>query len=296
MTAEVVSPEAVAPELALAQPAEIGNDSIASAADQRQEKSALVVVLLDRSLADPNAGDTHSAFSRLCEHANDLISKISKKASGQIDIAIVSYGQDAVGDVEVRSAWEGNLAGRRIVRDSELASGALRVEEVETQVPNGVGGVMTIPIRKSIFVELEPTLSTSPIVAFETVRSILDEWVSQHRAACVSPLIVHLTRGRQSPSEMDTAVAQIQSAEPNQQINLYHLIATEDPHPSQFYLESELELQTPELRHLWTLTSPLLDRESLAASKPSLVKPESRGIVVNGKFDLLLEGLTAALN
>jgi hypothetical protein len=75
---------------------------------------------------------------------------------------------------------------------------------------------------------------------------------------------------------------------------LFHLVATEKPHPSVSYPETDEGLQTPEMKKLWELSSPLLAIEQLSASQPILVKPHSRGMVVNGKFDLLVKGITSA--
>jgi hypothetical protein len=260
------------------------------------ERAALVVLLLDRSLDDPFAGDTRNAFARLQEHANDLLSKLSKSASGLVDVAVVSYGQDSMGEVEVRTTFEGALTGRAIVRDAELSNGALRVDEIEQQVPNGVGGLMAIPVKKWVFIELDPTTAASPIPAFLAVRGLLDEWCQQHPSSCVPPVVVHLTRGRHVPESIDEAVGQIANlAGPAGNVNLYHLIATERPHPSLAYVENDSELQTPELQKLFALSNCLLGQQALAASKPSLIKPQSRGFVVNGKFDLLLDSISAAL-
>ena len=271
-------------------------DLVAATAAGGLEKAALVVFLVDRSLDDPFAGDTRSAFARLQEHANDLLGKLSKSASGLVDAAVVSYGLDATGEPEVRTTFEGALTGRSIVRDTELSNGALRVDEIEQQVPNGVGGLMAIPVKKTIFVELDPTTAASPVSAFQAVRAILDEWRELHPSSCVAPVVVHLTRGRLLPEDLDEAVAQFANCTgPAGGVNLFHLVATEHPHPSLAYSDGDSDLQGAELQKLWAVSSLLLGREALAASKPSLVKPESRGIVVNGKFDLLLEGISASL-
>lgn len=261
------------------------------------EQAALVVVVLDRSLANPYAGDTRNACTRLQDHANDLLAKISKTATGLVDVVVVSYGQDATGEVEVRTTFEGALTGRGIVRDTELASGALRVEEIEQQVPNGVGGLMAIPIKKAIFIELEPTPSPSPVPAFRAVRGLLDEWSGQHPSSCVPPVVVHLTPGCHALDEVEAAAAQVvELSGPAGNAVLYHLVATEQPHPSLSYIDGDGDLQTPELKKLWAVSSLLLGRDRLSVDKPALVKPESRGFVVNGKFDLLMDAINGALS
>ncbi|MDA1014613.1 MAG: hypothetical protein O3A00_09200, partial [Planctomycetota bacterium] len=114
------------------------------------EKAALLVLLLDRSVNDPYSGDMNNACTRLQTHANTILGKLAKKPSGKIDAAVVSYGIDAAGEDEVRNSFEGPLAGETIVNDTALADGALRIEESEEQVPNGLGGMMTIPKKNHI--------------------------------------------------------------------------------------------------------------------------------------------------
>jgi hypothetical protein len=75
---------------------------------------------------------------------------------------------------------------------------------------------------------------------------------------------------------------------------LYHLVLTESPHRSLAYPADPAAIEDPALTRLWELSSPLVGRQELAAVKPA-VSGESRGFVVNGRFDLLLEGIRLAL-
>ena len=261
------------------------------------ERVALVVFLLDRSVQDPFAADSNNPCIRLQEQANELLGKIAKKPTGQIDVAVVSYGIDSTGEVEVRNTFEAGLTGRTLVADTELESGAIRTKEFEQQIPNGIGGLITIPQKQHILIELEPTAATGPGAAFEAVAAVLADWCGRHPQACVPPVVLHLTRGLHSTSDLQPAVAKIQSlsiaAGP---VALYHAIATDAPHTSISYCEADTELESPELKAAFAVSSPLLGREQLVESKPALVKPLSRGFVVNGKFDLLLDGIRDALS
>ncbi len=67
---------------------------------------------------------------------------------------------------------------------------------------------------------------------------------------------------------------------------------TESPHPSLAYVPDPARIQSDGIRKLWELSSPLLGRQTLADKRPA-VSAESRGFVVNGKFDLLLDGIKA---
>lgn len=297
-TPEVILEPAAAPEADLVElePA----DSVAVVEPVAEavvrERAALLVCVLDRSLADPFGGDTKNACTRLQEHLNDLLGKLAKRPTEVIDTSVISYGMDSAGEVEVRTTLEGSLSGQAIVRDSELSGGALRVDEFEQQVPNGVGGLMTIPVKKSIFVELEPTAAASPVSAFAAVQQVLTDWCGRHPSSLVPPIVLHLSRGQIDSAALQEAAGQLQqipgSLDP---VSLFHLVVTETPHRSVVYPEQANELETPELQQMFDLSSPVLNREQVAANNPNLVKPEARGLVVNGKIDLLVETMLAML-
>jgi hypothetical protein len=106
-----------------------------------------------------------------------------------------------------------------------------------------------------------------------------------------------VTRGRFDPPDaIEQAAAQLQSVQaaagPG---SLGHLAATESPHKSLAYPENDSQIDEPGLKKLFELSSPLPDRRRLAAEKPKVVKAESLAMVINCKFDLLLEGVKRAL-
>lgn len=260
------------------------------------ERAAVVVLLLDRSLENPYDGNTASAFARLQDHANDLLGRMAKKRSGQLSVAVVSYGTDVAGDSEVRTTWEGDLAGQVLVSDADLAEGALRVEEFEQQVPNGVGGLMTVPVKKSVFVELEPTAATTMSEATAAVSEILLGWCDNHPQSCLPPVVIHLTRGEFEPGEIAAAMTELCTAETAAGSTLvYHLVVTEQPHASVVFPASNEQLEPGPLQELFEHTSLPVDVERLASEKPQIMQPTSRGLVVNGKIDLILDAIYAQL-
>lgn len=259
-----------------------------------KEQAALVVFVLDRSVADPYATGLQNPVGRLQEHANDLLKQISKLAAGVVDVAIVSYGLDSSGEVDVRG-FEGPLAGQPVVHHADLTAGAIRVEETEEQVSNGIGGLISVTRKKPIYFDLEPTAAAPPVTAFEKVANLASDWCRQHRSPCLAPVVLHLTRGHIEPSDVDWvagALARVDSADGP--VTLYHLVVTEEPHKSLAYPPTDEEIDLPTIKKLWQATSLLLDRERLAADKRP-VTADARGMVVNGKFDLFVDPLRQAL-
>lgn len=256
------------------------------------EKAACILFVLDRSVTDPYSGDTQSSWSRLQDHANTLLAKIGKGATGCVQTGIISYGTDSIGEVEVRQTFEGALSGKTLVADSELADGALRVDEIQQQEPDGVGGLLTITVKKKIYVELDPTTAASPVPAFEVAGTVLSEWCGQHPEACVPPIVVHLTRGQLSKDDLTNAWMKISSvSNVSGPVVCYHLVATEEPHSTVAFPIDDANLQTDQLKDLFAQSSKLLGSDNLEVSKPKLVKADSRGLVVNGKFDFLADGI-----
>ena len=250
-----------------------------------QERAALVIFVLDRSLSDPFNAGTDNACSRLQENANSLIDRLAKKPTDVIDVAVLSYCTDVAGDMEVRSGFEGSLAGQTFVRDTDLMDGALRIDEFTKKVPDGVGGLMERPVKQPIFLELEPAAAGSPVPAFEAVGQLLTEWCQSHPNSMIPPVVLHLTRGELDPDSIAEAASSLKTAVDS--VLLYHLIATEEAHCSLIFAD-QLEDGEPEgLLVLFENTSPLLDRERLSVEKPSVVQAESRGFVINGKIDLV---------
>jgi hypothetical protein len=288
-------PAAEAPLPDIASDVTVGPATEPTLTESPREKAALVVLLLDRSVEDPFSGDIQNPCAKLQDQANDLLRQVGKLADGAVDAAIVSYGQDPTGQTEVRSTFDGPLAGQTIVPKDQLAAGPLRVDEFDEEMSNGIGGLVTVHRKKPIYLELEPTGAASPLEGFLAAADVARQWSDSHPAAALSPIVLHLTRGRQDDGALRDAVNRLADiAAPAGPVSLYHLVATESPHKSVAYPEADGELDDPALRVLWEVSSPLLGAGRLAAEKPT-VKAGARGLVVNGKFDLLLDEVKHAL-
>lgn len=260
------------------------------AAAQELERAALLVIVLDRSLTDPFNAGTGNSCSRLQENANSLLGRLSQKPTDVIDVAVVSYGTDVAGDIDVRCGFEGSLAGQNFVRDSDLLGGALRIDEFTKKVSDGIGGMMERPVKQPVYLELEPAAAGSPVKAFETVSQIVGEWCGQHPASIVPPVVLHLTRGQGKSDDIEQCAASLTAVQPVAgAVLLYHLIATEDAHTSIVFADQLDDGESEEIRGLFAHSSLMLERERLAIEKPAIVNSESRGFVINGKIDLILD-------
>jgi hypothetical protein len=223
-----------------------------------------------------------------------MVEMIVKFGQGAIDVGVVSYGTDAIGETEVRVGLEGPLTGRPYARDNELQEGAVRVEEFEEEMSDGAGGILAIPHKRPVLVEVEPTSGGPATPAFEKAAEVISGWCQDHPGNTNSPIVIHLTRGEQDSTDAETAAGQFQSVASGGPVALYHVVETEQPVPSLLFPGEETGIDNPQLQMLCRLSSPLLGREALAAEKPS-ISDGSLGLVVNGRCNLMLEGLKRAV-
>jgi len=261
-------------------------------------RESLVVLILDRSVDDPYAGNTGNPCMRLQEAANELIKQLSTKnlAALPIDVGIVSYGQGNDGQPEVRAAFDGPLSGRSLVRNSELPDGAIRVEEEETQISNGAGGLITIKKKTPIYFDVEPSTAATPQGAFEAAALMLREWCDRHPHGA-APFVLHLTRGSHAPADIEAAAAMVGGLGTSAGQSLLHvLVATEAPHKSLAYPDSAAEITQEGLQALWQAASVLPDWDKLQAAKRPYLTANSKGVVINGKFDVLGEEIAMAVS
>ena len=257
----------------------------------------LAVLVLDRSVADPSGGSLENTCSRLQDAGNEILKQLSSKQCLDlaIDTAIISYGQGSDGQPDVRGTFEGPLSGRTVVRNSDLPAGAIRVEEAETQVSNGAGGIITIKKKTPIYFDVEPAGGVSPQAAFAAAAAVVGDWRSQHPTG-MPPVILHLTRAAQDPAEMAAAIAELSSLQTSASPALIHnLVITESPHKALAYPETPADIDGEVLKALWEASSPLPGWERLKEGKRPYLTAASRGFVVNGKFDAIADEFNMAL-
>ncbi len=267
----------------------------ASAGTIAPDQPALVLFVLDRSVQDPFSGSTRHSCAMLQEQMGDIVEQIVKFGNGAIDVGVVSYGVDGMGEVEVRTALEGGLSGRVFARDNELEASAVRLDESKEELSNGVGGLMTIQHRRPILIEAEPTYAASPVRVFAEVAQLVANWCRDNPTASFSPIVLHLTRGQLAADDVTAAIVPLATVATGSgaPVVLYHLVATETEQATLICPDNEFATPDLNLQTLWRVSSLLLGREELAQTKPS-INGSSRGFVVNGKPNLLLQALRRA--
>lgn len=235
----------------------------------------LVVLLLDRSTVDPYASVT--VWNKIQDRANDLLSQAIKAKNPDTQIAVVLYGGDDSHQAEVMSGFQGELGSHLYANATELDGKALRIHEFDEEIPNGVGGLLTLHRQRHIFVEVEPKAACSPQSAVDAVLNTIQDWRGKYRGAARNPVIIHLTRGGHAPQDM-SAWGQLSSA------TLYHWLFTECATATVAYPDTAESITAPELQGYFYSASPLAEMSARVGKLPKL-SPQARGLVVNGKFE-----------
>lgn len=243
-----------------------------------------MLFILDRGTNEPQSPAAAKVIERLQAEANRHLQQLSKHDSGSIDVAVLAYGtidgQPAVLSPIMQDAEKNSWAP-----NDSLEERAIRTEETEEQIPNGAGGLLTIPRKNMIFLDLTATEYSDPRPAFKRAAAMISAWQAAHPAAGPPPMLLHLTSGSWNEAAIQEAAKSL--AESSTESILYHHIATELPHPSVAYPETENALDHPSLAAAWQCTSPLINVGEYQTR--SNISDSSRGIVVNGKFDLLFD-------
>ncbi len=252
------------------------------------------VFLLDRSLADPYGSALNSPFSKLQERMNRSLGLLSKKPTGQLHVAMVTYAGDDSGSTEVRTEpWSAEQAGREWITDAELATAAIRIEETVEERPNGIGGLMTIPIKKPIYVEAESAGQGSLAAAVQHAAKLIEGWSQQQGGAVRDAVVIHFTRaGWQAEEARSTTSDLAASGIPVRQ---YYVLLPDAPHSAVTYPVNTDALGLPELQAAFEVSSPLLGAATGEVSLPGIVVPDSRGLTVNADFDVLKDSLRLGL-
>jgi hypothetical protein len=254
------------------------------------DAAALVVLLADRSVSDPNDAEQAKIWARLQEHVNDLLNFVAKRGKRQVEAALLSYGAMPDGSVDFRTMFEGPLAGRAVANGEELAAGPIRIVETTEKISNGIGGLISFNRKKPIYLDVGPLAGIPASPAYQAVAGLVADWRQRHPASPCPPVVVHLTRGQFDPDELQPGAEMLGQSG----ARLYYLIVTQSPHRPLAYPNTAEKIDDAVLRRAWEWCGPLLGSQRLAAEKPN-VAADARGFVVNAKFDLLMDGILDAI-
>jgi hypothetical protein len=256
------------------------------------DQPALVLFLVDRSISANNVLYENNVYRRLQLELGNQLEKIIKLQSNAVEIGIITYGVNGDGNDEVQTLPESLDAdgSNEGIRDIHILDHALRVEESEEQIADGIGGAFPVWHERPFLFDHGPTSSSSLNGALSNAMRIISDWQTAHSQSSLSPVILNLTRGEFDADDLQACEASVATG-----TYFYNVIFTESDHVTLSCPSTSEEIQEPILAQLWGQTSPLQDGEHIAAKRSS-VQPGARGFVINGTFPHLLYSIRLALS
>ena len=181
------------------------------------------------------------------------------------------------------------------MRNSELAESAIRIDEEETQVSNGAGGLVWMTKKMPIHVDSPPSEVGALLEAFEKSNNLIETWKQKHPEGS-SIFILHFTVGQHSPKSIEDAISNLAIDDTDTSTTIFNLVVTEAPQGSSIFSGTDEDLKDQSLKTLWKISSALPHAEELREQNRPYLNSESRGLVVNGKFDILPDLLNIKLS
>ncbi len=214
-----------------------------------------------------------------------MLGEIARRGRGRYDTALVFYGKERDGSM---SAFSGAL-GKTYLSDNCLAESAGLVENTTIHIPNGIGGLLSLPRKRLGFADCTPTYPADPTPGFKRVVEIIKEWEATRQEKVLPPVVLHITSAKFQMDRLDNAIALLSDSDLSS-VLLHHWVFTERPHTGVCCPGSSDFTTDADLLALWERSDALPARETLAGVRPG-IHELSRGIMVNMDFDVLFEVL-----
>lgn len=267
-------------------------------AEISRTRPACLVFVLDQSgsMSDPFGGSAETQVRKadfLADVVNrtlhDLVIRCTKAEAirDYFHVAILGYGRHGGA---VAPAWAGALAGRTVVKVSEVGEQPARLEERRKKVPDGAGGLVEQTVRFPIWIDAVAENGTPMCAALAQAQQVVAQWVADHPDG-FPPIVLHITDGESGdgdPSAAGAAILGLATSDGNALVFNCHLSSQRAP-KAEFPASPE-SLADPLARTLFAISSPLPPTFAGAAGEMGLaVQPGSRGFVFNADATSLVQ-------
>src|SRR5947209_6455360 len=139
------------------------------------------VFLIDQSGSMDDAFGAGEATQKKADGVADAINRLLQnlvikcaKEEGirdYFEVGVIGYG------TQVGPAFSGALAGRPLVKISEVGNAPARVEQRNKQVPDGAGGLVDQPVRFPVWFGPVSSGGTSMGQALSEAKTTVENWV-----------------------------------------------------------------------------------------------------------------------
>jgi hypothetical protein len=199
-------------------------------------------------------------------------------------IACIGYG-DKVGP-----AFSGALAGREMLRISEIANNPARIEQRSRKVEDGTGGLVETTVRFPVWFDAVASGGTPMCQALDFARSLLSSWLSEH-AACFPPIVVNVSDGESTDGDPALAAQSLRNLFCNDgNVLLFNAHISAKKGQVSLFRSSENGLVDTYAQALFQISDKLTDPMLSAASASSIsVSADARGFVFNAQMEHLIQ-------
>ena len=244
----------------------------------------LFVVDQSGSMEDGFAGAANgrSKAQELADIINRLLQTlVTRCAQGEdvhdyFEIGVIGYGET------VGPALQGPLAGRDLVRISELAFNPALLEQRTRTVPDGDGGFVEESYQFPVWLDPVNVGGTPMCEALRRTKAALDVWVAAHPNS-YPPTVLHITDGESTDGEPFAIASALRTlATGDGPVSLFNLHLSSSPATPVTFPGAESDLPDQFARILFDMSSLLparLRHEAGVEGYP--VNDSSRGFAFN---------------
>jgi len=264
-------------------------------AEISRRNPSCLLFLIDQSgsMSDPIGGTTSGktkargvadAINRLLQN---LVIKCSKpEVREYFDVAVIGYG------ATVGPAFGGALAGRQLVKTSEIANNPLRVEERTQTIEDGVGGLVKQSASFPVWFDPVANGGTPMCGALTLVRQMLADWVANHPAS-YPPVLINITDGEPTDGDPSPIVDQIRAlATSDGAVLVFNCHISSTAGAEILFPNSDTGLPDDQARRLFRMSSELPAKIHAAAEADGLsVRSGARGFAYQADLVELIKFL-----
>lgn len=268
---------------------------MAYSAEISRANPSCFIFLIDQSgsMVEPIAG---SDGKRKCDSVADAINRllhnlIIKCARGEgvrdfYEVCVIGYG------AEVNPGFSGPLAGRDIVKLSEVANNPARVEERTKEIDDGAGGTIIQKVKFPVWFEPVAKGTTPMGQALELSHTLLQSWVAGHQFS-YPPIVINISDGEATdfgPVPQAEALTSLATADGNVLLLNCHISST-NQNPI-IFPENDDDLPDEFARTLFQVSSVLpANMRDLAQSENLHLGDTARGFAFNADMVELIRFL-----
>lgn len=266
-------------------------------AEISRNKPTCFVFLLDQSGSMGDAFGGGEAQLRKADFLADVVNRTlhdlvirctrTEEIRDYFFVSLLGYGTSGTG---VASAFGGQLAGRTLVKISDVGEYPARLENRLKKIPDGAGGLVEQPVRFPIWVDPRAENGTPMCAALQQATAVVQSWLAEH-PHCFPPVVLHITDGESTdgdPTEHGRTIAALQSSDGN--VLLFNCHLSSQRAPKVEYPLDPSALPNDFARTLFHMSSPMPSEFRKRATDAGFNLPDgARGMVFNADAAALVQ-------